>query len=509
MNQILAPEGNGSLDAAALLADIPVGLFWLDREGHFTRLNPAANRFFQQACGRSAEGLAGKSIWQECPEVADSAFAKACRQAEAENRDVYLESYFPALRRWFSFRGGSSAEGLCFALQDTTERAELEQSLVQRAEQLAESARGKEHFLAELAHELRDALGPIRNALHVWGTQDLGREGEQTRALAEQEVRHISGLMENLLKVVQLTWATSQTDLASLDLVGVAVDALRTALISPAARGHQLLVDLPSEPLPVHGDRALLEQALGHLLANAAKFTRPGGQIGLRLGREEGQAVLRVRDNGVGIAAQVLPRIFNLFMSADWTRGRLGDGLGVGLTLVRRVAELHGGTVEAHSEGPDRGSEFVLRLPAPEQALPQPPASEGPRQEPLQVLVVDNSKEAAQSIALLLQTWGYQVRVTYDPFAALESARTQPPAVVLLDIGMPGMDGYEVARRLRQQPESQNVMLVAVTGYGEAEDRDRARAAGFDYHMTKPVDPNDLRSLLELAASAERSEAAS
>lgn len=504
MNQEIVLEHNGLPHTANLLADIPVGIFWLDSEGHFTLLNPAADRFFRQVCGQNPEGLVGKNIWHSCPEVADSTFTKACREAEATHSDVYLESYFPALRRWFSFHGARSAEGLCFALLDTTERAELLRSQVDRAEQLAEAAQGQEQFLAELAHELRDALGPIRNALHVWGTQDGSREGDQARSLAEQEVRYISHLMENLLKVVQLTSVASGTDFGAVDLVGVAVDAVRTALTSPAARGHQLLVDLPPEPLLVHGDRDLLEQSLGHLLANAAKFTRPGGQIWLQLRREDGQVVLRVRDNGVGIASQMLPRIFNLFMRAELPRGHLRDGLGVGLTLVRRVAELHGGTVEAHSGGPDRGSEFVLRLPEAELALPDSPSREEPRQEPLQVLVVDNSKVVAQSTALLLRTWGYQVRVSYDPISALESARTQPPGVVLLDIGMPEMDGYEVARRLREQPESRTAMLVAITGYGEEEDRERAREAGFDYHMIKPVDPNDLHSLLELAAAAEQ-----
>jgi signal transduction histidine kinase/ActR/RegA family two-component response regulator len=511
MMQVFPPDGNGVPPGTdfcqALVACVPVGLFLLDPEGRLALLNPEAARFFQRVSGRGPEQLLGKDLWQECPEVADSTFAKECRRAEAEHRPIQLETYFPGLRRWFAFHGTHSPEGLCIALLDVTDRTELEKSLRARARELHTLARGKEYFLEELAHELRNCLGPIRNALHLWGTQDTGHEGEQARGMADREVRHVSRLLEDLLKVVQLTPGRCEADFAPLDLAAVAADALRTVLASPEGRGQKLVVDLPPEPLPVEGDRALLEQALVHLLANAVKFTRAGGQIGLEVRREGAEAVLKVWDNGVGIAPGMLPHIFDLFMRPDHFQGRLRDGLGVGLTLVRRIVKLHGGEVEAHSEGPDRGSEFVVRLPVRREAAPAAPAdpdgARAPGREPLAVLVVDNSKEAAQSLAMLVRTWGYEVRVTYDPFAGLEEARARPPAVVLLDIGMPGMDGYEMARRLREQPESKDALLVAVTAYGEEEDRQRAREAGFDYHMTKPVDPDDLRALLEAAASPE------
>ena len=490
----------------ALLTSIPYGVFMLDTEGRITLLNPLAARFFGQVSGRNPDQLVGRLIWQECPEVADSAFARECRQAEVEGRPLQLETYFPDLRRWFAFDGIRSAEGLCVSFRDVTERTELEKSLRSQAEALTESNRGKEDFLVVLAHELRNALAPIRNALHLWGTGADPGDGEQARVMADREVQRISHLLEDLLKVSQVAPGSLHPNLERLDLGEVAAEAVRAALTSPEGRGQKLLVDLPADVLWVEGDRQMLEQLLVHLLNNATKFTRPGGQVWLEAIQEDAEVVLRVRDNGMGIPAEALPGVFDLFMRANRSEDRLRDGLGVGLTLVRRLVEAHGGHVEAHSEGSDRGSEFVVRLPvagAASEALPTPPAESSARKS-LQILIVENNKETAQSIAILLRAWGYEVRVTYDPFSALEEARVHPPRVILLDIGLPGMDGYEVAAKLREQSESCGAMLVAVTGYGEEEDRRRAREAGFDYHMVKPVDPNDLRTLLQLAETLDR-----
>jgi CheY-like chemotaxis protein len=265
-------------------------------------------------------------------------------------------------------------------------------------------------------------------------------------------------------------------------------------------------VRVPAAPLWVEADPAHLEQTLEHLLGNALKFTAPGGQIEVTAAPEDGEAVLRVRDDGAGMAAELLPHVFNLFMRADRALSRLGGGMGVGLTLVRRLAELNGGTVEAYSDGPGHGSEFVVRLPAlPEGPAAAPaapeelPAGGGARR--LDVLVVDDSLEAAQSLFLVLNRWGCRVRVAYDGPGALAEVRARRPDVVFLDIGMPGMDGYQVAQRLRAAEGGGEMLLVAVTGYGQDEDRENARAAGFDYHMTKPVDPEHLQALLQLASS--------
>jgi CheY-like chemotaxis protein len=243
----------------------------------------------------------------------------------------------------------------------------------------------------------------------------------------------------------------------------------------------------------------MLETVLSHLLDNAVKYTRPGGQITLEVGRDEHEAVLCVRDNGIGIAEDMLPRLFNMFMRPDPVGGRVQGGIGVGLALARRLVELHGGRIEARSDGLGRGSEFVVRLPA----VMEPAPADEPGRKPLRVLVVDDSKQAAESLAMLLKMWGYEVRVAYDALTGLEDARTYPPQVIILDIGMPGMDGYELARRLRGQAQSKDALLVAVTGYGEEEDRQRALGAGFDYHLVKPAAPEDLRELLKVAGSFE------
>jgi signal transduction histidine kinase/ActR/RegA family two-component response regulator len=496
-------------EKAAVLAGTPEELFLLDAEGRITLLNPKAARFFQLVTGRPVEQLLGKVVWEACPEVADSTFAREYRLSEKEQRAFQLETYFPGIGRWFAFHGIRTPEGLCVTFHDVTERVRLERALRDRAEELAASDRGKEEFLLQLAHELRNSLAPIRNALHVWGAPGAGPgDREQAREMAEREVGHVSRLLEDTLKVGQLAPGSLEGELEWMDLAAVVADAVRDALASPAARGHNLVVHLPPEPLPVEGDRALLGKALAHLLDNAVKFTPPGGEVRLEGAREGAQVVLRVRDNGVGIDAELLPRVFDLFMRRSGPRGRLQGGLGVGLTLVRRVAERHGGAVEAHSDGPGHGSEFVLRLPGVaehEPALPGTPAAGAePPEKALRILVVDDSKDAAQGVALLLRVWGYEVHVAYDPLAALDEAATLKPDVVLLDIGMPGMDGYEVARRLRRQPEARNMMLAAVTGYGEAEHRRRAEEAGFDYHLVKPVAPDDLRALLHVAAASLR-----
>jgi PAS domain S-box-containing protein len=491
-------------EKATLLAGIPEGVLLLDPQGRITLLNPEAAQFLRRVSGRSPAELIGRNLWEACPEVADSVFSRECHQAETEGRPFRLETYFPGPQRWVAFHGTPSGEGLCLTLQDITETTRLERSLHRHAEELAEAGQGQDEFLTALAHQVRDALVPIRTALHLWAERGPAwAEGEEARAMAEREVQHLTHLLENLLAVSQLAAGNLRPRPERVDLGELVGTALRTALASPEIRGHRLLLELPPEALPIEGDPALLQQVLAQLLENAAKFTPSGGEIRLGAGREGDEVVVRVRDNGIGIEAEDLPRVFDLFMRAGRPQGRLRAGLGVGLTLVRRLVELHGGSVEAHSEGPDRGSEFVVRLPAPEAAAPPSSAgASGPEREGGHVLIVDNSKEAADSIAVLLRTWGYEVRVAYDPFAALEEARARPPAVVLLDIGMPGMDGYEVARRLRGQTKLRGAVLVAVTGYSEEQDRQKAQAAGFDYHMVKPVDPNDLRALMELAATS-------
>jgi PAS domain S-box-containing protein len=500
--ETIPPADAAPPDQAAVLEHVPVACFVLDRQGRFTYLNPRAEQLLAQLSGRQAADLLGKEIWRECPEVADSAFSRECQQALAERQSQEAESFYPALNRWFAVRVHPVGERLCVFLQDVTERAVLERAQRQRVEELAEADRGKDEFVVQLAHEVRNALAPIRNALHLARGRALeDPEDERAFDLAATEVRQLARLMDDLLQVQKLLPDGVRPRLERVNVAEVAGRAVAATL--SAAGGRSVSVQLPEGPLWLEADPAQLEQVLSQLLANAAKFTRPGGHVRLSAAREGETVVLRVADDGIGMGPDVLPRVFHLFMRADRGLARLGGGLGIGLTLVRRLVEMHGGTVEAHSDGPGRGSEFVVRLPAPEEVPPEEAWPEGEASEgTLRVLVVDDSKEAAQSLAFVLGRWGYEARVAYGGEEALAEAAARRPDVVLLDIGMPSMDGYEVARRLRQAEGGGKVVLVAVTGYGQEEDRRRAREAGFDYHMVKPVDPGDLRELLSAAEGA-------
>ncbi|HXG09974.1 MAG TPA: ATP-binding protein, partial [Gemmataceae bacterium] len=395
------------------------------------------------------------------------------------------------------------------ALREAAERAErqrLQEELRQRAEALAEADRRKDEFLALLSHELRNPLAPIRNALQIMRLHGpLDPTLEKARDIIERQVRHLSRLVDDLLDVSRITRGKITLRKERLDLSAVARLAIEIARPLIDKRQHQLIVTTATEPLWVEADPVRLEQIISNLLNNAAKYTDPGGRVWLTTERADDWAVLRVRDTGIGIPQEIQAHIFDLFIQADRSLDRSQGGLGIGLTLVRRLVEMHGGTIEAFSPGPGQGSEFIVRLPL---AVPRveetgsagaPPLRGAGRAAapPRRVLVVDDNRDGADSLAMLLRFWKHQVAVVYDGPSALESVQTEQPDVVLLDIGLPGMDGYEVARHLRQQLEHQPV-LVALTGYGQDEDRRRSREAGFDYHLTKPVDPDALQEVLAL-----------
>jgi PAS domain S-box-containing protein len=496
----------------AIVESIPLGLYVLDPDWRFLYLNAPAERFFEQLAGQSRDELLGKSIWETCPEVADSTFSKEYHQAVTEQRSFELETFYPQLKRWFAILAPYSPDIRCVYFRDVTARTRLERELRLRVEQLAESDRGKDQFLIHLAHEVRNALAPVRNALHLLGTHvKNGLATTEALALADGKIQHLSHLMEDLLRVAQLSHAPRSSEKQRFDLAAVVGQALRDIIASAEGRGRRFNVSLPPEPLWLEGDPQDMEEVLGQLLGNAAQFTPPDGSIWLSAERDGGAVVLRVRDSGVGIAQELLPNVFNLFMRGERTFDRSQGGLGVGLTLVRKLVQRYGGTVKAQSEGPGRGSEFIVHLPAP---VPQEASAggetgavDGADKKTLRVLVVDNSLDAVQSLSILLKDWGYKVREAYDGGSGLREAEKWQPNVAILDIGMPGMDGYEVAKRLRQaNPEG--LVLVALTGFGEDEDRRRARDAGFDYHLLKPVSPEELHDLLTLIESCGHSETA-
>jgi CheY-like chemotaxis protein/two-component sensor histidine kinase len=321
----------------------------------------------------------------------------------------------------------------------------------------------------------------------------------------ERQVEYLVRLVDDLLDVSRIMRGKIDLRSEPVELATVLARAVETTQPIIDEEGHELTVVLPSGPLWVHGDLVRLAQAVGNLLNNAAKYTEQGGKIRLSAEQEDHQAVIRVRDTGVGIAAEQVPHIFEMFVQGDRRTKNARGGLGIGLSLVRALVQMHGGSVAAQSAGVGKGSEFVVRLPLlergpaeaqrKEQAEQMPAAGSTPRR----VLVVDDSPDAADSLALLLQLKGHQVRVAYDGQSALEQAEADPPDIAFLDLGMPNMDGYELGQRFRKSPRLQRVVLVAVTGWGQEEDRRRTRAAGFDDHLVKPVQPEALHALLSAA----------
>jgi PAS domain S-box-containing protein len=394
--------------------------------------------------------------------------------------------------------------GFAKVLRDRTEQKRLEEALRQRAEQLAAEARQKDDFLAVLAHELRNPLAPVRNALQVirLGSHDAALV-EQMRAMAERQVGYMTHLVDDLLDLSRISRGLMRLLKGPLDVAQPVQQAVEGVQPLVRERGLTLAVSLPPQPVHVEADPTRLQQVVGNLLSNAAKYTDPGGHVLLTARREGGELVLRVRDTGVGIAPDMLPRIFDLFVQAERRLDRSQGGLGIGLTLVRRLVEMHGGSVTAHSEGPGRGSEFVLRLPAltgeqKRELLREPPEVQQPvaPTAPRRILVVDDNVDAAESLAVLLRLAGHEVRVASDGPAALTAAQAGPPDVVVLDLGMPGMDGFEVARRLRVLPGTKDALLVAMTGWAQEDDRRRCYEAGFDGHLPKPVEWGALRQFL-------------
>jgi signal transduction histidine kinase len=376
----------------------------------------------------------------------------------------------------------------------------------QQALELAEANRRKDEFLAMLAHELRNPLAPIRNALHILKQSHAGGPVEPLRAMMERQVQHLARLVDDLLDVSRITRGKIELRKQVVSLAAVVSRAVEASRSLIEGRRLELEVALPAEPLRLEADPTRLEQVVANLLHNAGKYTEPGGHIRLTAAlapsSEGGEVVLRVQDSGIGIPAEMLPHIFDLFVQVDHRHARSQGGLGIGLTLVRRLVELHGGTVEAFSAGLGRGSEFVVRLPAlsekreREGRAGREDAGDAAPTPGRRILVVDDNVDAAESLALLLRLQGHDVAVAADGPTALEKARAERPEVIFLDLGMPGMDGYEVARRLRQLPDVGPVRLVALTGWGQEEDRRRTRQAGFDHHVVKPVEPDALHQLL-------------
>ena len=479
-------------------------IFMLDAEGRVVSWNPGAQRIK----GYSAAEVIGQHLRLFYPEEARRRRWPE-QQLEAARQFGRFEDESMRVRKDGSIfwahvvttpvlDATGALRGYAKVVRDLTDR--------KRIEALEKAERQTNEFLAMLAHELRNPLAPISNALNLLARKPTSDPAELwVREVLQRQTGQMARLVDDLLDVSRITRAAVVLDRKPVDLRSVVRNAADASRQWFDERGHAFEVSLPEERLMVDADEVRLNQVVQNLLHNAAKYTPRGGRIAVAAGREGMQAVLRVRDTGVGMSAELLTSAFDLFKQGSQGLERTQGGLGVGLTLVQRLVTLHDGTVEAHSEGPGRGSEFVVRLPLREEPAivrdaprsPQPAPAAGPKRR---ILIVDDNQDAAQALRLLLQGDGHEVRVATDGASGLDMARAYRPDIVLLDIGLPKMDGYEIAQRIRADPALRETVLIAVTGYGQMHDRARASASGFHHHLVKPVEFTDLQQVLRAAS---------
>jgi PAS domain S-box-containing protein len=386
--------------------------------------------------------------------------------------------------------------GISKIARDITDRRRAEEAL--RA-----ADHRKNEFLATLAHELRNPLAPIRNSLHILRIAGTDHPATQRiHEMMERQVTHMSRLVDDLLDVARITSGKILLQTEPVEIAALIRSAVELSRPLIDAGNHRLATTLPPQPLTLVGDAVRLTQVIANLLNNAAKYMEPGGQIWLTVGSAAGQAVISVRDTGIGIAPEMLPHVFQMFEQGSRDSKHAQGGLGVGLALAKRLVEMHGGKIEGRSPGKGLGSEFIVRLPLAEKQLPATdvPAPDSKQQNPgSRILIVDDNHDAATSLGMLLKMLGNEVKTANDGASALQILESYCPTVVLLDLGMPGMSGYEVAQRAHQLPTCQGTVFIALTGWGQEEDRRRTRAAGFDHHLLKPVNIGALKVLLSEA----------
>ena len=471
-------------------------VYVIDAQGRFGHVN----RRFEQVFGTTLDEVRGKTAFDLFPREVAEAFEVNNRQVLAENRSIEFEESVLAAgvtRHYASIKApirnaAGAPQGIVAVATDITERKRLEEAL-------KDADRRKDEFLAVLAHELRNPLAPIRNVLQIlrvkapedaellWARDVIGRQVDQ-----------LTRLVDDLLDVSRISRGKIKLQLSPLDLSTVIAGAVETSRPLIDARLHRLTLQLPEKAVWVQGDLVRLTQVVANLLNNAAKYQDVSGYIGVTVEREDSEAVIRVKDKGVGIAPELLPGVFDMFEQVQRPLGTSQDGLGIGLSLARSLVELHGGTIVAKSGS--EGSEFTVRMPCMAgEPRKKPAAAAGakPAVAPsgLRVLVVDDNEDAAESLATLLQQAGHQVSVAHDGATALALAEHERPRVVFLDLGLPSMNGYEICKAMRQAGHD-DALIVALTGYGQDEDRARTRAAGFDGHLSKPVDPRRLLQLI-------------
>ena len=393
--------------------------------------------------------------------------------------------------------------GAVVVFRDVTDERRIGEALRKANAALAEADRRKDEFIAVLSHELRNPLAPIRYALPLLAEESLGERGRRALAVIERQVAHVVRLVDDLLDVSRIATGKIELrrDLFALGaIVSTAVEAASPAI---AAAHHSLDIAMPDHPVWLQVDPARISQAITNLLNNSARYTPQGGRIRLEASADEASVTIRVIDNGIGLDREALTTVFEMFRQADDRNGSQG-GLGIGLTLAKQLVEMHSGSIEARSEGESRGSEFVIRLPLAAATAtskePPPPAVAQGQPARLKVLVVDDNVDLVEMLAMVVESAGHHVRKAFDGRSAVSAALEYEPHVILLDVGMPGMTGTEVARELRRHRAGAGARIVALTGWGQAEDRQRTADAGFDDHLTKPADPGEIQRILDEVA---------
>jgi PAS domain S-box-containing protein len=501
----LFPPREGDVQFRRLLDKLPAAAYTCDADGLITYYNrravdlwgraPALNDAVDRYCG-SFKLFAGDGS----PIAHDRCWmALALRDGKEYNgHEIVVErpdgSRLTALAHANPFQDETGRVfGAVNVLVDISERKRVEEAL--RA-----ADRNKNDFLAMLAHELRNPLAPLRNGLEIMRRAGVqGSVSAEAYTMMERQLGHMVRLIDDLLDVSRITRGKVKLQKERIDIATVVQDAVETSRQLIDAAGHHLSVQLPQRPVFISADRTRLAQVFANLLNNSAKYTPPGGHIQLTVRRLGTDVVVSVKDDGTGIQPDMLAKVFEAFMQADRSLERSQGGLGIGLSLVKGLVQMHGGTVEARSDGPGRGSEFIVRLsdalaPAPGTSSRGVRAANGG--PAYRILIVDDNRDAAVSLAMMLRLMGHETLTVHDGEAAVESAAAFQPDIVLLDIGLPKLNGYDACREIRAQEGGASIVLIALTGWGQDEDKRHSREAGFNFHMIKPVDPEALDRLL-------------